>query len=84
MGISSDPEANDFYSRAVGALERIADCLGFFVEQSKAHAQAVSEPQAVQGSCPNCGAPEDKQVDAGTLSQPSLKHCLICDTEHGE
>lgn len=83
MGIASDVDAYDFYTRAVSALERIADGIGFFVEQSKAHAQAVNEPQAVQGSCPHCGAPEDKQVDASTLSQPDAKHCLICNTEYG-
>lgn len=82
MGIGSDPEAYDLYSRAVSALERIANGLEFFVEQSQAHAQQASQPQAVAGSCPQCGALEDKQVEAGTLSEPNLKKCLICNAEY--
>ena len=82
MGIKSDVEAYEFHARAVGALERIAGCLEFFVEQSHAHAEAASQPQTVHGACPQCGAPEDKQADAGTLVNPGLKQCLICSHEY--
>jgi len=39
-------------------------------------------PPIVAGSCPQCGAPEDKQVDAGNLSDPHRKKCLLCQAEY--
>ena len=37
---------------------------------------------AAPGACPTCGAPEDKQVEAGTLGNPGLKKCLVCQGEY--
>ena len=46
---------------------------------------AQLEPQQevhVAGSCPQCGAPEDKQVDASTMATPGIKKCMVCQTEY--
>ena len=37
---------------------------------------------AAPGSCPSCGAPEEKQAAAGNLGNPGLKKCLICQAEY--
>lgn len=57
--------------RAVEALERIANAL-----------QPQPTPTAAAGSCPNCGAPEDKQVEAGNLTTGAVTKCLVCQMEY--
>jgi hypothetical protein len=34
------------------------------------------------GACPHCGAPEEKQADASTLTHPGITKCLICQAEY--
>lgn len=52
--------------RIVVALEAIAAAL------------QPRPPQPMPGSCPLCGAPEAKQVDASTMGAPNQKKCLTC------
>lgn len=44
--------------------------------------QPAAAPAKPLGSCPHCGAPEDKQVDASTLGSGPLKQCLVCRQEY--
>jgi hypothetical protein len=62
------------FGRAVKALERIAEAL----EQ----ATAPQPAQPAAGSCPQCGAPEEKQVNASTLGGPPRKQCVMCHAEY--
>lgn len=58
--------------RLIAALERIADAL------APKDVEAVATP----GSCPHCGAPEEKQRDASTLGGRPKKQCLVCAEEY--
>lgn len=56
----------------VEALERIAEAL----------APQDPPPVTQPGHCPACDAPEEKQVDASTLTEPNRKKCLVCQVEY--
>jgi len=43
---------------------------------------AAAAPATVPGACPQCGAPDEKQVDASTLQHPGRKKCLTCQAEY--
>ena len=61
----------------VAALVRIADA-----SERIAHALQPQPAQPMPGSCPTCGAPEEKQVNAGTLNEPNKKQCMVCGKDY--
>ena len=40
----------------------------------------ASQPQPDPKACPNCGAPEEKQVDASVMGQKKVM-CIVCRQE---
>ena len=61
------------------ALRMHLDAVIFAAETE---AGVVDGKQPEPGSCPQCGATEGQQADAGTLTNPLAKKCLICQTEY--
>lgn len=71
-----DVALHGFVQRGVLALERMAAALEAVVNPTPV------DLTAIHGNCPHCGAPEEKQVEAGNLTTGPVTKCLVCQTEY--
>jgi hypothetical protein len=67
----------DLLRAQVYAIRVTADAILFALD-----GQPGAAPATVPGACPQCGAPEEKQVDASTMTNPGVKKCLLCQAEY--
>jgi hypothetical protein len=70
----------DLMAAQLYAMRAQCDALIMVVDEARGlrtEAEAPKDPAA----CPNCGAPEEKQVDASTLDGKRATMCLACGRE---